>query len=230
VGKKYPWREAELMKRILALVEGQTEETFVRDILKPYLLSREKIIIPKIATTKRTKSGPHFKGGVTKYSKIKNDIRLLLNDSDAVAITTILDYYGLPADFPGKEALPEGDCYKRVICMQNSFKQDINNNRFIPFFTLHEFEAFLFTSPGIIADAFPDMSVLKELEEITGHNRSPEEINNGQETHPSARLAKLIPEYRKALHGPIIVNRIGLDTIRHKCGHFSEWLVALENL
>lgn len=218
------------MKRILALVEGQTEETFVRDVLRPYLLTRDKVVIPKIATTKRTKSGPHFKGGVTNYSRIKNDIRLLLNDTDAVMVTTFLDYYGLPADFPGKGSLPAGDCYKRAIYMETSFKDDINNPRFMPFLTLHEFEAFLFSSPAHIADAFPEISVTKKLEAITGSKGSPEEINDGQETHPSARLEKLIPAYRKALHGPIIVKRIGLDTIRSKCGHFAAWLTALENI
>jgi len=48
------------MVRILILVEGQTEETFVRDILCPYFLSRDKILIPKIVTTKRLKNGHQY--------------------------------------------------------------------------------------------------------------------------------------------------------------------------
>jgi hypothetical protein len=38
----------------------------------------------------------------------------LLNDTGAVAVTTMLDYYGLPRDFPGRSAIPAGDCYARV--------------------------------------------------------------------------------------------------------------------
>ncbi len=218
------------MVRILILVEGQTEETFVRDILCPYFLSRDKILIPKIVTTKRLKNGHQFKGGISKYSKIKNDLLRLINDTDAKAITTLLDFYGLPDDFPGKSSIPHGTCFSRVIHLQNEFQKDIGNHRFIPFLALHEFEAYLFTSPSHIADVFPDSDVVNQLEAIANSNTSPEQINEGPETHPSARIEKLIPQYRKTLHGPIIAKRIGLQAIQKKCNHFKTWLDILEAL
>lgn len=218
------------MERILILVEGQTEETFIRDILSPHYIPLNKAIIPKILTTKRMKNGFQFKGGVSKYSKIKNDLLRLLNDSNAKAVTTFIDYYGLPADFPGKDSIPPGDCYTRVAHLQNEFKKDIDHNRFIPFLVLHEFEAFLFSSPHHIADVFPDLNINAQLAAISQSKQSPEEINEGQDTHPSARIENVIPQYRKALHGPIIAKRIGLQSIQNRCNHFAKWLCSLDSL
>jgi hypothetical protein len=59
---------------------------------------------------------------------------------------------------------------------------------------------------------------------------SPEEINDGPETHPSKRLAGLFPTYRKPLDGPQIAGRIGLPAIRAACKHFDAWLAKLEAL
>ena len=78
------------MKRVLVLVEGQTEETFVRDVLAPHLLDRNVALIPKILVTKRVKSGGHFKGGVTSYDKVKGDVQRLLADTHAERVTTML--------------------------------------------------------------------------------------------------------------------------------------------
>jgi len=89
------------MKRVLILAEGQTEERFVKDILQPHLLVLGIAIQPKIATTKRVKSGPDFKGGITDFKKVEDDLRRLLGDTGATMVTTLLDFYGFPKDFPG---------------------------------------------------------------------------------------------------------------------------------
>ncbi|MDZ7365092.1 MAG: DUF4276 family protein [candidate division KSB1 bacterium] len=59
------------MKRILILSEGQTEERFVKNVLRPALWLKGIDIIPKIVTTKRVKKGPDFKGGITEYRKVE---------------------------------------------------------------------------------------------------------------------------------------------------------------
>ena len=58
---------------------------------------------------------------------------------------------------------------------------------------------------------------------------SPEHINDGRDTHPSARLARLAG-YDKVRDGPALAERIGLDRIRRECAHFGEWLTRLESL
>lgn len=85
--------------RALVLVEGQTEERFVKDVLAPAFWSRGLYLSPTILVTKRVKDGPNFKGGVTRFARFENDLRELLRSGGAV-VTTILDYYRLPADFP----------------------------------------------------------------------------------------------------------------------------------
>lgn len=59
------------MSKILILVEGQAEETFVREVLAPYLSRNGVYPIAKLATTKRVKSGPHFKGGIVSYYELR---------------------------------------------------------------------------------------------------------------------------------------------------------------
>jgi hypothetical protein len=218
------------MNKVHVLVEGQTEETFVRDILRPHLELHGLYVIAKIVTTKRTKVGPDFKGGVTNYQKVKNDLLRLLGDTSAIAVSTMIDYYGLPHDFPGKNSLTSGTCFDRVSYLEKAFERDIDNQRFIPYLSLHEYEAMLFVSPGEMGKVFPDAEIENDLSAIASSFETPEEINEGSETHPSARICKFVAGYQKRLHGPMVAARIGLTQIRGRCSHFDSWLRKLENL
>lgn len=88
------------MKRGHVLVEGQTEERFVNECLRPYLLAKGLALGTTIVKTKRTVGGPHFKGGVRSYGQVRRDLAFLVRDTGASVITTLLDYYALPTDFP----------------------------------------------------------------------------------------------------------------------------------
>ena len=79
------------MKKLLLLVEGQTEETFVRDVLSPHLSSFDVVVIPVLLKTKRVKSGGHFRGGVSSTRQVLGDVRLLLRDSSATVVSTLID-------------------------------------------------------------------------------------------------------------------------------------------
>ena len=217
------------MTKVMIYVEGQTEETFVRDVLAPSLLRRDIYPIPVLARTKRTRSGRTFKGGIVSYNRVRRDILRLLGDSSAALVTTMMDYYGLPDDFPGRAGLRDGTPYQRVHFLEDAFARDIGQRRFLPFLTLHEFEALLLAQPERILEALPWAERGPELlQEIAG--RSPEEIDEGKHTHPAARIARYFPSYRKPLYGPLIAARIGLQTIRERCPHFDEWVNRLEAL
>ncbi len=71
------------MKRVLISVEGQTEETFVREVLARRLWELQIDLTPIIIATKRMKQGKKFKGGLTTYDHARNDINLLLQDTNA---------------------------------------------------------------------------------------------------------------------------------------------------
>jgi hypothetical protein len=218
------------MKRVLVLVEGQTEERFVKDVLCPHLWARGVDATPKVATTKHVKRGPDFKGGITDYQKVENDLRRLLGDSDAVSVTTFIDYYGLPADFPGMSNRPTGSPLERARHVEAKWEQKISHDRFHAYLMIHEFEALLFAKPDELCNALYHPATLPQIMSIRSSFSTPEDINDNPQTAPSKRIAQLLPGYQKPLHGPLLTKRIGLELIRQECPHFNEWLSWLEGL
>ena len=61
---------------------------------------------------------------------------------------------------------------------------------------------------------------------------SPELIDDGEQSAPSKRIIHEIPEYEgmKASAGPLIAEKIGLETLRVKCRHFGAWVSRMERL
>ena len=138
-----------MSKRALILVEGQTEERFVKDVLSPAFWPHELFFSVTILVTKRVKDGPNFKGGVTNFAKFRNDATRLLNSASGALVTTRLDYYRLPPDFPGMANRPaQGTPSQRVAHVEEAVAEHFGNPpNFLPFLALHEFEAWLFASP-----------------------------------------------------------------------------------
>lgn len=218
------------MRKILLLVEGQTEETFVKTVLNPHLETFDRYAVPKIIATKIVKRGNQFKGGVPSYDNVRRQISRLLGDTSAVAIGTLIDYYALPPSFPGKNTIQGTTAVDRVEYLENQLKTDISERRFIPYYSLHEFEALLFSSPQEIANTLTAPQKAADLQAIRLMFSSPEQINDNPLTCPSARIRTLFPEYQKPLHGSLVTQRIGLQRIRTECSHFSQWLGLLERV
>jgi len=216
------------MKRALVLVEGQTEERFVKDVVAPELLEQGLFVTPTILTTKTVKNGPNFKGGVSSYAKMRRDLTRLLGDSTAL-VTTLIDYYGLPSDTPGLDSRPTGSGLARVEHVEQAIATDLSSpQNFVPFLTLHEFEALLFTDPEQTASVILAPERTPNLISA-GQGLLPEEINDDPSTAPSKRISGVFPEFRKVLHGATAARRIGLSAIRAKCPHFNSWLLQIEN-
>jgi hypothetical protein len=85
------------MKKILLSVEGQTEESFVKQLLQP-LFGTECFLQPVVLTTSRSPQGKAYKGGGGTYAKIRDEVQRLCRDTSAVVITTMYDFYGLLVD------------------------------------------------------------------------------------------------------------------------------------
>jgi len=219
------------VKKVFVFVEGQTEERFLKELLLPHFAQKEIFLQPILSTTKIVKDGQNFRGGLGPYPKIKKDICTLLKDPSATAVSTMLDYYGLPKSFPGRSN-PEGlICFDRAKFVERAIYNDINQQRFIPFLTLHEFEGLLFASPEDMAAGLPGGSNLEsKFQEIRQQFMSPEEINDQPSTAPHQRILNLYPTYQKPTFGVTIASRIGLQKIREQCHHFSNWLTKLEQL
>jgi len=218
------------MSRVLISVEGQTEETFVREILYPHLSDFGVHPVPVLLTTKVVKSGPNFKGGLISYDQARREILRLANDRDAVAITTMYDLYGLPNDFPGYDLMPAGNCYAKVAHIEQALLQSINIRRFHAYLQLHEFEALMYVNPDVFSNLFPGNDQVNQIRRIRQGFNSPEEIDEGPQTAPSKRILALYPEYEKPLHGPLATIDIGLDAILQECPHFRQWLEWLQGL
>ncbi len=215
--------------RALILVEGQTEEHFVKTVLAPDLSQHEIDLIPKILTTKRVKDGPDFKGGVTSYGKFRQDLRLLLHGAGQALVTTMLDYYRLPGDFPGMTTRPaNARPIDRVRHVEDAIRNEIDDRRFIPYLSLHEFEALLFSSDDVLPKVVTQPEKQAEFAAIRAGASTPEEINERQGENPASRIESIFPGYRKNVHGPAAIKRIGLQRVRSECPHFNEWVTAVE--
>jgi hypothetical protein len=159
------------MIRLNAVVEGQTEKAFVDQVLGPELAARDVFI-----RSRAVKTGQHrgrvYRGGISGYLKLKNDVSLWMKQEQQshVWFTTMLDFYALPDDFPGFE-----ECTKRnrpidqVECLEQRLAQDLAHRRFIPYIQLHEFEALLFSDVSKFEIDFPNnASAIEQLKRVPG--------------------------------------------------------------
>jgi hypothetical protein len=150
MGEAYFGRPAMSVK-VYIVTEGQTESNFVNKALGPYFSGRGITLIPCTLVTKNDKkAGRQYKGGIVSYSKAKNDIRRCMaysGKSREVYISTIFDFYRLPNDFPGfDDAQKINEPYAKVEFLEKSLQDDIGNSAsFLPYLSLHEFEALLFS-------------------------------------------------------------------------------------
>ncbi len=149
--------------------------------------------------------------------------------------TTMFDLYALPNDFPGyNDAKGVNDPYEKINILEQSFSEDIGDQRFIPYIQLHEFETLLFSDLSMLEieyfDHDKEISKLEKMLESFSNN--PELINENVDTAPSKRIIKLIPEYKgnKVNVGATIASMIGIEHLKNTCRHFNEWVLKLEGL
>lgn len=218
--------------RVNLIVEGHAEETFARDVLQPVFAMRGIFLSARRVETSRTVA-QIYRGGMTTYAKARRDLEAWLRQDASAYLTTLFDFYRLPADFPGMGSIsPFLSPYEKVARLEEALARDINTHRFIPYIQLHEFEGLLFSDVDAIDVVLKPYhpTRLSQLQEIKAAFETPELINDGEMTAPSKRLMTLYPSYNKRLFGPRIAERIGLNRLREECPHFAAWLEKLENL
>src|SRR5262249_30688110 len=142
----------------------------------------------------------------------------------------MVDLYSLPDDFPGYPAgRALADPYERAYYLEQALAQELSDPRFLPYLQVHEFEALVLSAPQQIGLLIEGRGrEIQDLIEECQDFPNPERINDGQHTHPKARIQKHLPEYDENVHGPLITEVIGLPTLRVQCPHFGEWLARLE--
>ena len=222
---------------INVVVEGQTEQTFVRDVLAPHIAHKGIYLYPALI------GKPGHKGGNVRFDRAKIDIGNFLNQRNNTYISTMFDYFRIDSKWPGKievqQQIQNGTtltAIDKADILEGATRNEIvkifsgcnAENRFIPYIGMHEFEALLFSDADILAEK-TGIDVLY-IREIINEHKTPEEINDDPVKAPSKRLEALNNGYRKVAMGKMVSDAIGIQAIRSQCLHFDNWLTRLEHL
>lgn len=223
------------MKTVIVVVEGQTEEGFLRDVVYEHFLKLNIKIVPQPWTTNKKVGAT---GGGQSFDLIENHIRRLIaqhrNNSD-IFVSTMIDLYAFPKQgktiyTPEIEKLNGG--LNKCKELEKKLGERINFYRFIPYVQLHEFETFILVQPDALLSYYPDKQ--REVEEIKLNiaGFEPEEINHTPEGAPSKRIIKAIPIYKKqkTTAGVQVTKKIGLNTLKSMCPHFNDWISRIEKI
>lgn len=222
--------------RLLIHVEGQTEETFVHEVLAPFLVARgyERVSARLLGNARlRAK-----RGGIRSWAAVRSDIANHLREDVGAMATLMVDYYALPggADgWPGRDASVAVSVAQKAAIVEAAIHADLvgsmgigfNALRFTPYVMMHEFEGLLFSDCSAFAEGIGHRALEPQLAAIRAQFDSPEHINDSPQTAPSKRLLGLLPEYQKPLHGPIAALSVGIERIRAECAGFNRWINSL---
>lgn len=225
--------------RLLVHVEGQTEETFVNEVLRDYLLSRgAESVGARIVGNARLRQR---RGGIRPWPSVKRDIINHLREDRGCVATTMVDFYGLLSHgdgaWPGRDRA-RGTVQQKADCVQKGILESVvkemgaslNTDRFVPFVIMHEFEGLLFSDCRRMGDGIGRPDLTARFQQIRDAFENPEEINDSPISAPSKRVERLFPGYVKPIHGSLAVIEIGLGPIREMCPHFNKWLARIETL
>jgi hypothetical protein len=223
------------MKRVCVICEGQTEETFVRDVLAPHLMALGLNVIAQMIET-----SPGHRGGALNYERVRRYLRHTLRQSSAPVVTTFFDLYRLDKRFPDFELASSKDSVaERVSILNAALESDIvafagcSADRFIPHIQPYEFEALLFSDVATLTSVETHWAnATNRLMAVRQQVESPEHINDQPETKPAAHLDRELtgPRFSKLDHGPIAAAQIGLPRIERECRHFASWVQKLRAL
>jgi len=222
------------MVRIIIVCEGKTEVAFVRRILYYHLMPFGIFTDPRMIPTSH-----RSKGGALNIQRILHYLRRVLRQQSDTYVSTFFDLYALPTDFPGLDwDYSINDPIDRVKKIEQAFHEVVvreigcRPERFLPYIQPHEFEALLFSDTTGFAKVIPAWKrYSQKLSMIRRNSKSPEHINDGINTHPSAQLSNTLdPEYKKVEHGEKVSAMIGIDTIRSECQHFDQWVEQIKHL
>lgn len=223
------------MARLLVIVEGETEETFVEEVLSSHLYAHGYLAV----SARRIGLG-HRRGGIVGWPAARRDILRHLKQDRAWLVTTMVDYYALPQHgpkaWPGRAEAGGLPSARKAETVQNAIRADIATGmgksfdpaRFLPFVVMHEFEGLLFSDCARFAEGIGQPELAPDFQAIRDLFATPEEINDSPQTAPSKRVEALVPGYTKPLFGTLAALEIGLPAIRAECPHFRAWLERLE--
>ena len=221
-------------KRVNIVVEGQTEQGFVTEVLQRAYDPTKLHLAPRLLGV------PGHKGGSVSLARLAKDVLLLLKSDPSACVTTFFDCYGLAGDWPGREGLPAGattDRKKAAVEADLSAAVAerlgaVDPRRFRPYAQMHEFEGLLFSDPSRLASALQlPAAGAAALVTARAGVPTPEDLNDGTATAPSKRIIACHPAYerQKTIAGPIAALEVGVGRMRAECPRFADWLRWIES-
>jgi hypothetical protein len=221
------------MVRVLALVEGPTERNFGQKLLAAHLADHGIEFRPRVI------GKPGHKGGAGPWDRAKRELLALMRQEPKSVCTTMFDLYALPTSWPGREEaakrglknLDAVTFVEREIAraMSAEFQGGEQVARFIPYLSLHEYEALLFSNPTALASVTQGPDHATRFQEIVVQCGECEKINDSPSTSPSNRILRIARGYVKTVDGINAAERIGISSMRTQCPHFGSWLTQLES-
>ncbi len=216
------------MKRLIIIVEGQTEKEFVEKSVRKYLqiIGIYDVNAIMIQTSKGNK------GGFVNYEHLKNDLNTILSSEKDVIVSMFVDFFRMPTNFPNYElSLKQNLIDSKIEILQKGIYNDISDERFVPYIQKHEFEALLFSSQKGFENWFENDYIVNKLTEIVAEYENPEEINTGSESSPSNRIINIMEsknqKYDKVAEGNLIAEEVGFEKILEKCPRFKNWIYIM---
>lgn len=222
------------MINLYVIVEGSSEENFIKKILAPYFANKNIFLYAECVITGKNNNGKVCKGGGNSYQLYKNHITARIKQflpRQNYYFTTMIDFYALPTDFQKlEESKSINQKYEQINFLEESFKSDIGYDNFIPYIQLHEFETLLFCDTQAIVEHYFDIEHEKLYDIINQDIKdydNIEMINSSEHNAPSKRLDRYTNgEYcnTKVSSSFSILKNIDIKILKEKCKHFNSWL------
>ena len=214
------------MKRLRFIVEGPTEEEFLRGVLIPYIKAKTGMHESEINVS--------CTEGIKKFNNLFELLSLHLKDKGKI-VTTYYDYYGIKSTHRFKnyqEAKEQNNPKDGVKILEDGMRdvlieRKVNVINFVPYLQKFEFEALLFSSIDGFRSLCTSDKMLIKFKRIIQQFPNPEDINDSPDTAPSKRIKSIVKDYEKSVNGPEIAQIIGIEAIMKKCPHFKSWVSQL---
>ncbi len=214
------------MKRVYIVVEGQTEQEFVNEVLFPYLHGFGIFsVTPLLIKTSRI-----GRGGFVNYDHMRNTIKPLLGSTqNDFIVTTLVDFFRMPSNIPNyAECIALPNKHDQIDALEQAINTSINDNRFFAYIQMHEFETLLFANNRGF-DRYYDSAVVDGIDSIIQQYSNPEDINSTPQGAPSNRILSLHKAYDKINDGNIIALEVGISEMLNKCPRFRSWVDKIIN-
>jgi len=222
------------MIRVYVVVEGPTEEKFLKLLVSPQVEKKKVQLFPRIL------GRPRHKGGNVNLPRVIDSVYRTMMEDQSAYCTTMFDYYGLDPEFPGRKAPLHSSTEQKALEVEKGLREAIvgkigdkhRPDRFIPYVQMHEFEGLLFSDPAALADNLERSGLERSLMKIRESFATPEDIDDDSINAPSKRIIALFAEYEnnKVSFGPLAAGKMGLTVIMDHCPHFRQWVKTLEAL